>query len=366
MVDIEKEGYVSVQNNTIPLRNYLFYLTYNDRATSINNMDGVDLTAPNIYGASTDYYRKRHNESSVVSNSEKGEIVLSFSPRLCYLATKYKFHGKVEFFKRDFTKTVNDIIGDNLEQPEYSMFVHEYDSKQMRVHAHVIFYPYLSQTSSLTKADGTELPLRPHKLWIDPKRLSSIKESFNNYAKKLYKGLEAFDKSFPDSLPLPKVDNKELFKLIKISPNHKPKFEKSSLGEKWPDFDRVKLANRLKDLSETTDDSVINGNNDFSIVVDYLYDFNDPSVYKLFFQHKALKNIVRGFSVFKSNPKFSSVFLKLLSITKDSEVIDMIEDKTKSNKAQELTNIIAEYYTDDPNRVQSLSSDQTKERDHGH
>jgi hypothetical protein len=203
-------------------------------------------------------------------------------------------------------------------------------------------------------------------LWVEPKRLSSIKKSFNNYARRLYKGLEAFDKSVPDSLPLPEVDKKSLFELIKISPNHKPAFDKSSLNDRWVDFDRVNLANRLKDLSETSDDNIIQGNGDFSIVIDYLYDFDDPEVYKLFFEHNALKSIVRRFSVFKSNPKFSSVFLKLLSITKDTDLIDMIENKTNSSKAQEFSNIIAEYYTDDPNRVQSLSSNTIQERGYGH
>lgn len=350
MVNIEKEGYVAVQNNTIPLRNYLFYLTYNDRASTVNNMKDVDLTSSSIYQASRDYYNKRHSESSVKSINEKGEIVMSFSSRLCYLVTKHKFRDNLQFFKRDFEKTVNEILAQYLEQPEYSIFIHEYDSKQMRVHAHVLFYPYLDSNISLKMPDG-EKYLRPHKQWIEPHRLADIKKAFNEYAQRLYTGLEVFDKSTPENLPFPKIERKPIFDLVKISPAHKPEYTKDELESKWLDKDINQLNKAITSLSETTDDVEIRGNRDFSIVVDYLYDFDDQEAYKLFFGHKALRNIIKKFSVFKSNPKFSSVFLKLLSINKESDIVDMVEGKTQSTKAQELFNILSEYYTDDPDRV---------------
>ena len=358
MIDLDAEGFVAISNNSIPLRNYLFYLTYNDRATAQNALSNVDLASKDIYKAAKDYNNKRFAESTVKNNQEKGEIIMSFSPRLCHLVVKHRFKGKIAAFKKDFQRVVNDIISKNLEQSEYAIFVHEYDSKQMRVHAHVLYYPYLEAESSIALPNGENQDLRPLKLWVEPEILANIKHEFNQYARHLYKDLEPFDKTLGEDFLPKKIERETLFNLIDTTPLRKPELNKEDLPNYWEVHEIRALSERLIDLTQTSDDEEIAGNKDFSIIVDYLYEFNDPVIYKQFFEHSALESIIKKFSVFKSNPKFSSVFLKLLSMTREKWIIDLIERKTRSQKGQELSNILEELYSAGSDSSQGMMATQ--------
>ena len=365
MIDIDKEGYVAVASNQIPLRNYLFYLTYNNRATSVNKMRGVDLTSRDIYKASREYAEKRYSEGAVVGNKDKGEIVMSFSPRLCHLVVKNKYLNNVKSFKQDFEKTVEGIISEHLEQKEFSLFVHEYDSKQMRVHAHVLFYPYLEPSMTIDSPSGG-LVLREPKLWVEPERLEKIKRDFNQYARRLYSGLEVKDKTLSKAFEPKRPEREDLFDVIKTLHTRTPEFDKSDLKSKWSEKEIERLQERIEDLKrmKETGDNIIN-TKDFTIVVDYLYDFEDKEVYELFFDNPLILNVIRSFSVFKSNPKFSLSFLKVLELTKKPDIVDLIESKTRSSKGQELFNILNESLTKDDGRMSNIKYQTVRTYDRG-
>jgi hypothetical protein len=350
MIDIKKEGYVSVMSNQIPLRNYLFYLTYSDRAQVTSHMDKVDFNSTDIYSTTRDYINKRTSEARNIYKQDKGEMVMSFSPELCQLVVKNKFDNNLNKFKQDFSSTCDEILKNNLEQKEYAIFIHEYDSTQMRVHAHVLFYPYLEQSEEI-KVKNSTLKIRPPKIWVEPEILDNIKQEFNNYAHDLFDGLEGMPSELSSDV---KLHMDTLFYLINLSNLTANKFPLSDLDSKWqkPEIKRIKSLIRL--LEETSDDNVINEKRDFTLVVDYLYDFDDQDVYNLFFNHGAIKSIIRDFSLNKSISKFSSCFLKLIHLTTDENIIKLIKKKITNSKGNELRNILTNSFAGDTDLVQSL------------
>jgi len=355
MIDLRKEGFVAVQNNKIPLKNYLFYLTYNNRATTENHMNDVDLTSKNIYEASKLYSYKRAKETAKMVNADKGEILLSFSPQLCAKVVAYKYNSNLKRFKEDFTNKCVEILDRNMEQKEYSIFVHEYDSRQMRVHAHVLFYPYIEPVGVIKVSNNPETLIRPAKIWIEPEKLEQIKKEFNQYARDLHRGLE--DKAPIEIIKNENFDTDSLFKLIKLA-NLKPNgHSKDKLVDLWNNTEINRLKKIIKLLMETSDDNKIESKKDFSIVIDYLYDFEDKEVYELFFTHKAIWSILKTFSVHKSNPKFSTVFLKLIHLTKDDNILELIKSKTKSRKAADLLNILKESFMQGDDNIQLRERD---------
>lgn len=350
MIDIKKEGYVSVMSNQIPLRNYLFYLTYSDRALISSHMPGVNFESRDIYSITNKYTQKKQSEARTIYKQDKGEMVMSFSPELCQLAVKHKFDNNLDKFKNDFSDKCNEILKDNLEQQEYAIFIHEYDSTQMRVHAHVLFYPFLDELEEI-KVKNSSLKIRPPKIWVEPQILDNIKQEFNNYAHDLFEGLEGHQAELaPDN----QLHMDTLFYLINLSnlePNH---FPISELESKWQAPEIKRIASLIQLLEETSDDTSIEQKRDFTLVVDYLYDFDDPKVYDLFFKHNALKSIIKDFSLNKSISKFSSAFLKLIHLTSDENIIKLIKKKISNSKGNELRNILTNSFAGDADLVQSL------------
>ena len=364
MIDLDAEGFVRVENNKIPLRNYLFYLTYNDRATILNNMQDVDLSSKNIYKSSNDYERKLRNASARKAFDEKGEIVMSFSNRLCTLAVNNKFDRNLDRFKRHFQARVKSILDEHLEQPEYSIFIHDYDSTQMRVHAHVLYYPYLESKGSLESPDGSQVDLRPLKLSIDEGRLKSIKRDFNQYARELYSGLEHHDAKLGEDFAPAMADREAVFNLMRLEQPHVPSRDKKEIATLWPESTQQSLVKRVKDLLLDSTPKAIQVNKDYSVIVDYVYDFNDPDIRELLFGHAGFKKMLSTFSISnKSNPKFSAVFLKILLMNKDPEIINEIERLTNNSKGGELANIIQNAYSSSEGQGRDLDYDRNITRD---
>lgn len=350
MIDIKKEGYVSVISNQIPLRNYLFYLTYSDRATISSHMPNVNFESSDIYSITKNYYNKKAGEARTIYKQDKGEMVMSFSPELCQLAVKHKFDNNLDKFKSDFSNKCNEILADNLEQKEYATFIHEYDSTQMRVHAHVLFYPFLD-VSEEVNVKNSSLKIRPPKIWVEPEILDNIKQEFNNYAHDLYEDLEGYEAELPQPIE-PHMDT--LFYLIKLSNLPTNNFPLSELENKWQASEVKRIKTLIQLLQETKDDDHISVSKDFTLVVDYLYDFDDPDVYDLFFNHKSVSSIIKGFSLNKSISKFSSTFLKLLHLTTDENIIKLVKKKISNSKGNELRNILTNSFAGDADLVQSL------------
>ena len=339
MIEIDNEGFVSVQSNTIPLRNYLFYLTYNNRSVSSSNMD-IDLSSSDIYKSSNLYSQKSNKEFSQRYNMDKGEIVMSFSPELCATVAKHRFRDNMSDFKKNFIENITGILTEHLEQKEYTIFVHEYDSKQMRVHAHVLFYPYVDTKESV-KVKMEKVVVRAPKVWIEPDRLAKIKTDFNQYAKVLYNGLEGKTAVVPSD----KIADTDLMSLISLTKQEPPIYDKDQAKTVLPASTMASINKKLLLLSETTSDNNINTKLDWSQIVDYLYDFDDHEAKGLFFNHPAIDKIIKSFSLNKSNPKFSLVFLKIIRMTSDKKILNIIINKIKSNKGQEVKNIIMEEFS---------------------
>ncbi len=360
-IEIQKEGFVAVANNKIPLKNYLFYLNYNDRAQALNKMVGNDISQKNIYKAAKDYRQKFNSETSKINATEKGEIVMSLSPQLCAKAISYKFNNKMSSFKKDFALNCDRILTNNLEQQEFTIFIHEYDSSKMRVHAHVIFYPYTAPVEKLNlkNLQDQEIVVKIPKVWIEKPKLAAIKKQFNQYARSLNSGLEAK----PDVAvsQVDKYSNDELFEAIPklgLKPQHN---NNNLLPELWSSSEIKALSKIISVLRKTSDDKKITTKQDFSIVVDYLHTFTDKEIYNLFFNHSAIKSIVRSFSLYKSAPKFSAVLLKLLHLTTDEEILSIIKKKLNGKKAGDLSNVLKIELLESPEiHSKSISPEQTQ------
>lgn len=344
MIDIEKEGYVAVQNNKIPLRNYLFYLTYGNRADVKNKMSDIDLSSKDIYGVAANYSNKISQEFSRERTIEKGEMVMSFSPELCALSTKHKFNNRLNDFKKDFEKEIISILNSHLEQDEYATFIHEYDSTQMRIHAHVIFYPYVD-TEEKIRVGEEEKVLKIPRVWIEPNRLEKIKKDFNSYARHLYNGLEGMKIDVPQGNQ--KSTDEDMLSLLRLSPTEKPIYEKEDAPKVLPQSTYGSIEEKIQILRETLDDDTVDTKKDWSQIVDYIYDFDDAEVKSLFFNHPAIGKIIKSFSLNKSVSKYSTTFLKLLRLTKDKDLLKIILNKLKSNKAKEVKNIVLEEFSKD-------------------
>ncbi len=345
MIDIKKEGYVAVQNNKIPLRNYLFYLTYGNRASVKNNISEVDLSSKDIYGVAAGYSNKINKEFSRETGMDKGEMVMSFSPELCALSTKHRFKNNLEDFKKDFEAKVTEILNTHLEQKEYATFIHEYDSTQKRVHAHIIFYPYVDTKENIKVGEEIK-KIKIPRVWVEPNRLEKIKKDFNNYARNLYSGLEGMEEEVISGSNNTATDE-DIMTLLRLSPAEKPIYSKEDAEKVLPKSTYGSINEKIQLLKETLDDDVIDTKKDWSQIVDYIYDFDDEEVKSLFFNHPAIDKIIKSFSLNKSVGKYSTTFLKLMRVTKDQALLKIILNKLKSNKAQEVRNIVLEEFSKD-------------------
>jgi len=202
-------------------------------------MTNVNLSSSNIYKSSKEYNKKLSSEASRKKGVEKGEMVMSFSPDLCLSVVTNKYNSDIERFKDDFMDRCSQILLRNLEQQEFSMFIHEYDSKQMRVHAHVLFYPYTKEISGIKINSTPDLSVRPLKIWIEESILNTIKKEFNEYAKELFAGLE--DKEIGAIID---IDDDTLFKLIKMSNLRPLNNDKDHLEQMW-------LSNEINNLKQS-------------------------------------------------------------------------------------------------------------------
>ena len=322
-----------------------------------NNMTNVNLSSSNIYQSSIEYNNKLSSEASRKKGIEKGEMVMSFSPDLCLSVVTNKYNSDIERFKDDFMNRCSQILNKNMEQQEFSMFIHEYDSKQMRVHAHVLFYPYIKELKKIKLNSVPNLSVRPLKVWIEEDILNTIKIEFNEYAKELYAGLE--DKDIGSIID---IDDDTLFKLIKLSNLHPLNNNKDNLNDLWLDNEIKNLNQSIQLLKETSSDKTIDTGKDFSIIIDYLYDFKDDEIYKLFFEHPALISVLRKYSLNKSKSKFSALFLKLLHLSKNNNIIDLVIKKTANKKGKELKNILKNTFSGDGyiyDQLQSMNKGQT-------
>jgi len=343
MVDISKEGYVAISNNKIPLVNYLFYLTYNHRASVFNKFKDIDFSSKNLYKINSQYEEKLRNSSTRKKGVELGEFVVSFSPELCTLAIKHKFKNNIDSFKKSFLNAILKILKKNLEHQEFSVFIHEYDSTQMRVHAHILFYPYLP-TKEVKMKNIPNLAITPLKMWIDEPRLEMIKKDFNEYAQHIYKGLEGKDANVATF----DFETSDLLKLIELDETIKSeRMDKSSLEDTWSESRVIKLKEVMSYLEGTKADKTLDKKYDYSILIDYLYDFQDEDVYRLLFEHSAIENILKTFSLYKSKPKFSSVFIKLMTINKEDKILNIVKKKLSNKKSEELKNILINRYVGD-------------------
>jgi hypothetical protein len=357
MIKIEDEGFVAVKNNKIPLVNYLFYLTYNERASIKSNFKDIDFSSSNLYETSNKYNNKLKDTSSRKKGVEVGEIVMSLSPDLCALVVKHKFKNNIDDFVENFKSACDQILNESLEQKEYAIFIHEFDSTQMRVHAHVLFYPYINH-QEIKLQNTPPQTIESLKVWIEPKRLEEIKKNLNLYARALFKNLEGKKSDF-NTVDYPTDD---LFSLIKMDKSFKTSRRSSSLVlNDWGDRKYKTLQKAIEYLDGTQDDKKLEQKNDLSIIIDYLHDYEDPKVYTILMNHKALKSIVKDFSLNKSVSKFSVIFLKLIQITRRDEVLNIIKDKINNKKGQELKNILIRRYMGDSFiRSNNLTRNQTK------
>lgn len=150
MVDIEKEGFIKVIPRKNELKNYLFYLTFNNRAETTYYENDLNLKG------------NFHNKKKLIF--EKGNLNLFFS----YLqSTKEEFKGHqiksmelIMSYSVDFNELMINIYG--LEKwktiyiniiskllhkhfkdnKAFINYTHTFDSQGIRVHNHTLLYPY--------------------------------------------------------------------------------------------------------------------------------------------------------------------------------------------------------------------------------
>lgn len=186
MVDIEKEGFIKVLPRTNELKNYLFYLTFNDRADTTYYENPLELKG------------KFHNQSKLIL--DKGNLNLYFS----YLqSTKEEFKGHqikalelimsystdfnalmIEIYGIDKWKTIYTNIVSKLlykyfkENRAFLSYIHTYDSQGIRIHNHTLLYPYKFDNSGQIFDLYTYIP---------EETLAKLKEEYNLITKQLVK-----------------------------------------------------------------------------------------------------------------------------------------------------------------------------------
>jgi len=184
MVDIDKEGFIKVIPRTSELKNYLFYLTFNNRAEMTYYENPLELRG------------KFHNNKKLIL--EKGNLNLYFS----YLeSTKEEFKGHqikamelIMSYSTDFNKLMIEIYGlekwkiiyTNViskvlykhfkDNKAFISYVHTFDSQGIRVHNHTLLYPYKF---------NKQLQLFELFTYIDEDTLKSLKRDYNLISKQL-------------------------------------------------------------------------------------------------------------------------------------------------------------------------------------
>lgn len=186
MVDIYKEGFVKIIPRSYELKNYFFYLTFNNRAE-------------------VSYYVNPTKLMGILDNNEKiifdkGNLNLFFS----YLNSvnsekkghKIKALELIMSYSTDFNQLMIDIYGldkwkdiySNIlnkllkkffyKHKTYISYIHTFDSHGIRVHNHTILYPYKLNNSTQIYELFTYIP---------EDILKDFKKEYNLISKQLIK-----------------------------------------------------------------------------------------------------------------------------------------------------------------------------------
>jgi hypothetical protein len=184
MVDIDKEGFIKVIPRQKELKDYLFYLTFNNRAEITYYENPIELKG------------KLHNKNKITY--DKGNLNLFYS----YLeSTKKEFKGHkikalelIMSYSTDFNKLMIEIYG--LEKwktiyiniiskllhkhfkdnKTFLSYTHTFDSQGIRIHNHTLMYPY--------KFNKKEQIFELY-TYIPDENLNLLKKDYNTISKQL-------------------------------------------------------------------------------------------------------------------------------------------------------------------------------------
>jgi|SaaInl8_200m_RNA_FD_contig_123_21742_length_2294_multi_15_in_2_out_0_3 hypothetical protein len=142
---------VRVEQNNIPTRSYMFYLTHGDRAKKKSFKDNISLETNNIYQQSREW-RKQHRSKPRISSVDKLELVFSLSVQKNEKIKNRYFEGNIEEWEQNHLEGVNKILKETLgkEKLEYLVYSHKRDKNNERVHCHVLVWPYEKKIEKIT------------------------------------------------------------------------------------------------------------------------------------------------------------------------------------------------------------------------
>jgi len=223
MLDIKKEGYVNVNFKTDNNIDYLFYLTFNNRADILNKSNS-SLKFNNIYQYYYDIKKHKKNEF-------KGSGIMFFEI-IMSLSTEFNKIMGIKFGTEKWVKiyeeNVNNILENNLKEfVSFSSFFHKFDKSGFRLHNHTLIYPYL-KTNQKDKLTGEIINKLVSK--IDYKIIDNIKTDYKQFAfdmfskipkKELLKIEEIIDKEKEIKQT---INNEKIIQLVKEKyPKHNDK-----------------------------------------------------------------------------------------------------------------------------------------------
>jgi len=185
MVDIEQEGFVKVLDRTTALKNYFFYLTFNNRAEIVSYENKEEVKSP-LYKNNQNLildkgnlalyysYMKQIKNEYVQNKIKSKEIIMSFSTDFNQLMID--IYG-LEKWKAIYTNVVSEILQNHFkDNKNFLTFVHTFDSQGTRIHNHTLLYPY--------KFNHSEGIYELYK-YIPNEVLEELKKDFNSFSKKL-------------------------------------------------------------------------------------------------------------------------------------------------------------------------------------
>jgi hypothetical protein len=189
-IDIEKEGFVkTIQRGKLnssmnkSFKDYLFYLTCNNRATIINNPNNIVFYEKGIYQYYFDILNNFKSEKKTTINNI--ELIMSFTSTFNkILALELGSKEWETYYISETEKILDSNLKDYLNKVS---FYHQYDSSLFRLHNHTLISPYIKKEKEFNQNKKVEIIASVP--YLDKNILEKIKIEYNELAKKSLGGI---------------------------------------------------------------------------------------------------------------------------------------------------------------------------------
>jgi len=207
-INIDKEGFTSTRYSTDNSIDYLYYLTFNNRATIVNSPRNKINYETNVYDYFNDYHTNK-NEEIKDDTTFYFEMVSSLSSEFNrVMAIKYG----VEKWKEIYQSKIIEILEAEFKDiANFTTFFHDYDKSGYRLHNHIYIYPF-TNTQEINKLNGKEI-LSPMNL-IDKNILINVKRKLNDFAKTEFNKIDEADYEIINKIESKYQETKKHTKMI--------------------------------------------------------------------------------------------------------------------------------------------------------